>query len=123
MKISQHAKMRMKERIIGINSYADAEKLAQRAYRSGVHMNHIEDEVLRNRCESMANGCSRNAFCKVYKDNIFLFKGSKERTLITVIPLEDDENRPKKIYMGKYLMNWEEVQNYEISKRKSNCGN
>lgn len=117
MRVSQHAKMRMKERVIGVNSYADAEKLAQRAFRSGTPASRIEDETLRNRCENMARSCSKHALCKVYEENIFLFKGSKEKTLITVIPVEQDENRPQRVYMSGYLMNWEEINEYEVSKR------
>lgn len=118
MKISQHAKMRIKERVEGVNSIAEAEKLTQHAFRSGIPSSRIEDETLRVRCERMAKSCSRHATCKIYKDNIFLFKGSKEKTLITVIPVEEDENRPKRIYMDKYLMNWEEINQYESTKRK-----
>ena len=98
MKISQHAKMRIKERVEGVNSIAEAEKLAQHAFRSGIPSSRIEDETLRIRCERMAKSCSRHAMCKIYKDNIFLFKGSKEKTNREISVPE----RERRAYRGIY---------------------
>ena len=117
MRITQHAKMRMKERIEGVNSFDDAERIAKIAYRSGVPYQKIEDEGLQIRCEKLKRG-NKNATIKVYRDNLYLFKGSKEKTLVTVIPCQKDENMPQRVYMGKYLMNWEEINQYESAKRK-----
>lgn len=118
MKISQHAKMRMKERVEGVNSFDDAERIAKIAYRSGTPYQKIEDEGLQIHCEKLKRG-NKNAIIKVYRDNLYLFKGNKEKTLVTVMPCQKDENKPQRIYIGKYLMNWEEINQYESTKKKN----
>lgn len=85
--VSKHSKERIVERTDGVNSFAEAKKLAKQAWRSGKTINHFQ------KCENFSNYLrtkrdqTRTCSIRVYKNNIYIWRGKK--TLVTVHPIPD----------------------------------
>lgn len=88
MIITKHSKQRIVERDNGVNSIAEAKKVAKQAFTAGKTITYYNkcpkfQEYLRRK-KSQASDCS----VRVYRGNIYIWRGRK-RTLVTAHPIPD----------------------------------
>lgn len=89
-RVTRHSKQRIIERTEGVESFAEAKKIAKQAYISGKTLNHYQQypkffSYLQNKV-SQTNTCS----VRVYRGNIFIWRGKgKHKSLITAHPIPD----------------------------------
>ncbi len=88
VKITKHSKKRIVERDEEVNTFAEAERAAKIAWRSGKTINNFQKypeffSYLRNK-RDQSTTCS----IRVYRGNIYIYRGSN-KTLLTAYPIPD----------------------------------
>lgn len=88
MRMTQHSKARIVERDNGVNSVAEAKRVAKQAFTAGKTLNHFQRcptfYYYLQRKRNQTHDCS----VRVYRDNIYIWKG-KKKSLITMFPIPD----------------------------------
>lgn len=88
MRITKHAKQRIKERNENVSSIAMAERNAKIAFRSGLTIGCV-DKFSETLAEYMRNKKRRNgsnATIRIYQNNVYVWRGDNHR-LVTVHPI------------------------------------
>lgn len=88
MRVTRHSKQRIVERDDGVQSFAEAKRVAKQAFISGKTINHFQTcpkfyDYLQNK-RSQTHDCS----VRVYRGNIYIWRGRKH-TLVTAHPIPD----------------------------------
>ena len=86
--ITRHSKERIIERTAGVNTFAEAKRLAKQAKVSGKTINHYQPyprffSYLQNK-KNQTNDCS----VRVYRGCIYIWRG-KNKTLVTAHSIPD----------------------------------
>lgn len=86
-KITKHSKQRIMERTEGVQSFAEAKRLAKQAKRSGQTLNDFQRyprffSYLQAK-KNQTNTCS----IRIYRGNIYIWRGKD--TLVTAHPIPD----------------------------------
>ena len=86
--ITRHSKQRIIERTDGIDTFAEAKRLAKQAKTSGKTLNNFQRypkffSYLQGK-KNQTNDC----LIRIYRGNIYIWKG-KHRTLVTAHPIPD----------------------------------
>jgi len=84
MKLSQHSKERMKQRV-GIKSKKIAENFFRNALQKGISPEQVEDELLKQRLRSRQK---YNSKVKLYKGWVFVYSKNSHQ-LYTMYKLEE----------------------------------
>lgn len=88
MVITKHSKQRIVERTDGVNTFAEAKRLAKQARISGKTLNNFQKypkffSYLQNK-KNQTNDCS----IRIYRGCIYVWRG-KTKTLVTAHPIPD----------------------------------
>lgn len=88
MVITKHSKQRIVERTDGVNTFAEAKRLAKQARISGKTLNNFQKypkffSYLQNK-KNQTNDCS----IRIYRGCIYIWRG-KTKTLVTAHPIPD----------------------------------
>ncbi len=87
-RITKHSKERIVQRTEGVDTFAEAKRMAKQARISGKTINHFQKypkffSYLQNK-RSQTNDCS----VRVYQGNIYIWRG-KTKSLVTAHPIPD----------------------------------
>lgn len=101
-KITKHSKQRIVERTEGVESFAEAKRLAKQAKRSGQTLNDFQMyprffSYLQAK-KNQTNTCS----LRIYRGNIYIWRGKD--TLVTAHPIPD-----------RYIKEMEEIDNAPVA--------
>ena len=88
IKITEHAKQRLEERVGSHKGYKDWQHLVKTARYSGINETYMTDEE-RNWCKKHIHNCPTRSQIRILNGFAFIFMGNKghARTLVTVISM------------------------------------
>lgn len=87
--ITKHSKERIVERVEGVNATLDAKKVAKQAWISGKTINHFQTNPAFCNYLRRKRNQTNNCTVRVYRDNIFIWKGKKNHHLVTAHPIPE----------------------------------
>lgn len=83
MRMTQHSKQRLVERDEGINTIAEAKRVAKQAFISGKTLGYFQKCPKFYKYLERKNNQTRECVVKVYRGNIYIWK-SRRHNLVTV---------------------------------------
>ncbi len=106
MRITKHAKERIKERHEDIDSLAMAERNAKIAFRSGLTISDVSkvSEALANYMRAKKRRNGSNATIRIYQNYVYVWRGDNHR-LVTMHPLPEkfQEKGPELLAQAKEM--------------------
>lgn len=88
MHTTKHSKERMIQRVNGVNSFVEAKRIAKIAWTSGQTISKYQEYPKFFSYLQKKRDQSRECTIRVYRDNIFIWKGNRHK-LVTVHSIPD----------------------------------